>query len=142
MLIIRHPRNFQDTFVQTQVYIPCYYLQLTSDCYTLRVPAICPYYSHIVRLRRPFMLIIRHPRNFQDTFVQAQVSWKFRGLVSYMSFVSSSFSITKLFSFIIGFLSINPSISDGIRNNSSLDISVQYVFPYIPAIVSLIAPML
>lgn len=113
-----------------------------SDCYTLRVPAICPYYSHIARLRRPFMLIIRHPRNFQDTFVQAQVSWKFRGLVSYMSFVSSSFSITKLFSFIIGFLSINPSISDGIRNNSSLDISVQYVFPYIPAIVSLIAPML
>ena len=44
-----------------------------SDCYALRVPAICPYYSHIVRLRRPFMLIIRHPRNFQDTFVQAQV---------------------------------------------------------------------
>ena len=29
-----------------------------SDCYTLRVPAICPYYSHIARLRRPFMLII------------------------------------------------------------------------------------
>ena len=113
-----------------------------SDCYALRVPAICPHYSHIARLRRPFMLIIRHPRNFQDTFVQAQVSWKFRGLVSYMSFVSSSFSITKLFSFIIGFLSINPSISDGMRNNSSLDISVQYVFPYIPAIVSLIAPML
>ena len=29
-----------------------------SDCYALRVPAICPYYSHIARLRRPFMLII------------------------------------------------------------------------------------
>ena len=35
-----------------------------SDCYALRVPAICPYYSHIARLRRPFMLIIRRPRNF------------------------------------------------------------------------------
>ncbi len=142
MLIIRHPRNFSRYLcASTGV---CSLLLLITHLRLLRASrsAIWSYYSHIVRLRRPFMLIIRHPRNFSRHLCASTGALKVPGLVSYMSFVSSSFSITKLFSFIIGFLSINPSISDGIRNNSSLDISVQYVFPYIPAIVSLIAPML
>ena len=43
-----------------------------SDCYTLRVPAICPYYSHIARLRRPFMLIIYNSPQIATRFAFPQ----------------------------------------------------------------------
>ena len=43
-----------------------------SDCYALRVPAICPYYSHIARLRRPFMLIIYNSPQIATRFAFPQ----------------------------------------------------------------------
>ena len=54
MLIIRHPRNFSRHLCASTGVCSLLLLITHSDCYALPAPAICPYYSHIARLRRPF----------------------------------------------------------------------------------------